>query len=78
MLRLVKTRSSSAFSMKNLGELTYILGIYFYRDRVKRLLSLSTSYIDRVLKRFSVETSKKGLLSYRHSIHLSKSMPKYE
>ena len=43
------------FSMKDLGEAAYILGIRIYRDRSNRLLGLSQSmYIDKVLKRFSV------------------------
>jgi hypothetical protein len=46
-----------------------------YRDRSKRLLGLSQStYIDKVLKRFSMEQSKGGLLPVRHGIHLSKEM----
>jgi ATP-binding cassette subfamily B (MDR/TAP) protein 1 len=31
-------------------------------------------YIDKVLKRFSAEVSKRELLPFRHSIHISKSM----
>ena len=47
--------------MKDLGETTYILGIKIYRDRSKRLLGLSQStYIDKMLKRFSMEHSKRG------------------
>ena len=37
----VKIWLSKNFSMKYLGEVTYILGIKIYRDRSKRLLSLS-------------------------------------
>ena len=48
------------FSLKDLGEATYILGIKIYRDKSKRLLSLSQStYIDKILKRFSMEQSKR-------------------
>ena len=47
--------------MKDLGQAAYILGIKIYRDRSKRLISLSQSaYIDKVLKRFSMEDSKRG------------------
>ncbi|MDF3573052.1 hypothetical protein, partial [Enterobacter cloacae] len=49
--------------------------IKIYRDRSKGLLSLSQSlYIDKILKRFSMENSKRGLLPFRHGIHLSKDM----
>ena len=61
--------------MKDMGEATYILGMKIYRDRSKRLLGLSQStYIDRVLKWFSMSESKKGFIPMRHGIHLSKSM----
>ena len=44
-----------------------------YRDRSKRMLGLSQSmYIDTVLKRFSMENSKKGYLPIGHEISLSK------
>ena len=31
-------------------------------------------YIENVLKRFSMENSKRGLIPFRHDIHLSKKM----
>ena len=49
--------------MKDLGEASRILGIQIYRDRSKRLIGLSQSvYIDKVLKRFSMLNSKKGMV----------------
>ena len=39
-LQAVKFWLSKNFSMKDLGEASYILGIKIYRDRFKRLLSL--------------------------------------
>ena len=61
--------------MKDLGEASYILGIKIYRDRSKRMLGLSQSrYIDLVLKRFSMEESKRGYLPMSQGIHLSKRM----
>ena len=52
------------FQMKDLGEASYILGIQIIRDRKNNLLALSQeSYIDKVLARFSMQDSKKGLLS---------------
>ncbi|KAK8708633.1 hypothetical protein V6N13_059671 [Hibiscus sabdariffa] len=74
-LQSVKTWLSSCFSMKDLGEAAYILGVKIYRDRSRRLLGLSQStYIDKVLKRFSMEESKRGFLPMRHGISLSKEM----
>ena len=75
MLQSVKTWLSSKFSMKDLGEASYILGIKIYRDRSKRMLGLSQSrYIDLVLKRFSMDGSKRGYLPMSQGIHLSKRM----
>ncbi|KAK9024865.1 hypothetical protein V6N11_064771 [Hibiscus sabdariffa] len=74
-LQSIKTWLSSCFSMKDLGEEAYILGVKIYRDRSRRLLGLSQStYIDKVLKRFSMEESKRGFLRMRHDISLSKEM----
>ncbi|KAK8583637.1 hypothetical protein V6N12_067900 [Hibiscus sabdariffa] len=74
-LQSIKTWLSSCFSMKDLGEAAYILGVKIYRDRSRRLLSLSQStYIDKVLKSFSMEESKRGFLPTRHGISLSKEM----
>jgi hypothetical protein len=73
MLESVKTSLKNSFSMKDLGEAAYILGIRIYRDRSRRLVGLSQyTYIDKVLKRFSMEQSKKGFLPILHGIHLSK------
>ena len=60
------------FSMKDLGEAAYILGIKIYRDRSRKLISLSQStYIDKVLNRFSMQDSKRGFLLMSHGISLS-------
>ncbi|KAK8609034.1 hypothetical protein V6N13_025341 [Hibiscus sabdariffa] len=40
-LQSIKTWLSSCFSMKDLGEAAYILGIKIYRDRSRRILGLS-------------------------------------
>ena len=37
----IKVWLSSQFSMKDLGEASYILGLKIYRDRSKKLLGLS-------------------------------------
>ena len=73
-LQSVKICLSKNFFMKDLGEVTYILGIKIYRDRSKRLLGLSQStYIDKMLKRFSMEQPKRGNIPMTHGITLSKS-----
>ncbi|MDM1706743.1 hypothetical protein HX130_23185, partial [Enterobacter hormaechei] len=75
MLTAVKVWLSKEFSMKDLGEASFILGIKVYRDRSKRMLGLSQKmYIEEVLKRFSMENSKRGMLPFRHGIHLSRKM----
>ncbi|MCF6814764.1 hypothetical protein L3H39_11140, partial [Corynebacterium sp. MC-16] len=61
--------------MKDLGEAAFILGIKIYRDRSRKLLGLSQStYIDKVLKRFNMDQSKRGLLPVSHGVYLSKDM----
>ena len=73
MLESVKTSLKNSFSMKDLGEAAYILGIKIYRDRSRRLIGLSQdTYIDKVLKRFSLEQSKKGFLPMSHGVKMSK------
>ena len=75
MLSTVKAWLSKNFSMKNLGEASYILGIVIYINRSKMMLDLSQSrYIETIVKRFSMENSKRGLVSIRHEISLSRSM----
>ena len=73
-LHSVKSWLGKFFSMKDLGEAAYILGIKINRDRSQKLLGLSQSgYIDKVLKRFSMQDSKIGFLPISHGIKLSKS-----
>ncbi|KAJ9535406.1 hypothetical protein OSB04_un001478 [Centaurea solstitialis] len=72
-LQSVKTWLSKCFQMKDLGEAAYILGIKIYRNRSRRLIGLSQStYIDKILKRFRMEESKKGFIPMQHGIVLSK------
>ncbi|KAL0400373.1 UNVERIFIED_CONTAM: Retrovirus-related Pol polyprotein from transposon RE2 [Sesamum radiatum] len=73
MLDDIKAWLSTQFSIKDMGEASYILGIKIHRDRSRRILELTqSSYIEKVLKRFKMEYSKRGLLSMRHGIKLSK------
>ena len=73
-LQSVKSWLGKCFSMKDLSEAAYILGIKIYINRSQQLLGLSQSgYIDKVLKRFSMQYSKRGFLPMSHGIKLSKS-----
>ncbi|GJZ18579.1 retrotransposon protein, putative, ty1-copia subclass [Tanacetum coccineum] len=63
------------FAMKDLGDAAYILGIKIYRDRTKPLIGLSQDmYLDKILKRFRLENSKKGDLPLQHGIKISKDL----
>ncbi|KAL0439311.1 UNVERIFIED_CONTAM: hypothetical protein Slati_2414100 [Sesamum latifolium] len=65
MLGDIKAWLSTQFSMKDMGEASYILGIKIYRDRSRRLLGLTqSSYIEKFLKRFKMEHSKRGTPSH--------------
>ena len=58
--------------MKDLGEAAYILGIKIYTDRSRRLIRLSQStYLDKVLKKFKIDQSKKGFLPVLQGVKLS-------
>jgi hypothetical protein len=73
MMEVVKSSLRKSFSMKNLGEAAYILGIKIYRDMSKRLIGLSQdAYINKILNWFNMQDSKKGLLPMSHGITLSK------
>ncbi|KAJ9539153.1 hypothetical protein OSB04_031886 [Centaurea solstitialis] len=72
-LHSVKSWLSKCFQMKYLGEAAYILGIKIYKNRSRRLIGLSQStYIDKVLKKFRMDESKKGFIPMQHGIVLSK------
>ncbi|CAH1448519.1 unnamed protein product [Lactuca virosa] len=72
-LQEVKSWLGKCFAMKDLGEAAYILGIRIVRDRSKRLIGLSQdTYLEKVLKRFSMENSKKGELTIQCNTKLSK------
>ncbi|KAJ9556290.1 hypothetical protein OSB04_010904 [Centaurea solstitialis] len=72
-LQSVKAWLSKCFQMKDLGEAAYIRGIKIYRNRSRRLIGLSQgTYIDKILKRFRMDESKKGFIPMQHGIVLSK------
>ncbi|KAL8147454.1 hypothetical protein AgCh_004963 [Apium graveolens] len=71
--KVFKTWLGNRFSMKDLGDATYILGIKIYRDRSRKLIGLSQSiYIDKVLHRFGMQEAKKGYVPMSHGILISK------
>ncbi|GKF53774.1 hypothetical protein Tco_0160684, partial [Tanacetum coccineum] len=60
--------------MKDLGEAAYILGIKIYRDRSQRLIGLCQSaYIEKILKRYHIESSERGSIPMQEKLRLSKS-----
>ncbi|KAL0445555.1 UNVERIFIED_CONTAM: Retrovirus-related Pol polyprotein from transposon RE1 [Sesamum latifolium] len=72
---LVYTRRSVGAQLHTLcfmSMTSYSLGMML-RDRSRRMLGLTqSSYIEKVLKRFKMENSKRGFLSMRDGIKLSK------
>nr|GEZ45147.1 hypothetical protein [Tanacetum cinerariifolium] len=74
MLQSVKSYLGRCFAMKDLGEAAYILGIKIYRDRSRRLIGLCQSaYIEKILKRYCMENSKRGSIPMQEKHKLSKS-----
>ncbi|GKB83369.1 retrotransposon protein, putative, ty1-copia subclass [Tanacetum coccineum] len=74
MLQDIKSYLGRCFAMKDLGEAVYILGIKIYRDRSKRLISLCQSaYIEKILKIYYMENSKRGTIAMQDKLKLSKS-----
>ncbi|GJS05009.1 retrotransposon protein, putative, ty1-copia subclass [Tanacetum coccineum] len=63
------------FHRKSHRDAAYTLGIKIYIDRSKRLIRLSQdTYLDKNLKRFKMENSKKGNLPLHHDIKISKDL----
>nr|GFA98167.1 hypothetical protein [Tanacetum cinerariifolium] len=74
MLQSVKTYLGKCFAMKDLGEAAYILGIKIYQDRSKQLIGLCQSaYIEKILKLYCMENSKRGSIPMQEKLKLSKS-----
>ncbi|GJZ69995.1 retrotransposon protein, putative, ty1-copia subclass [Tanacetum coccineum] len=72
ILQDVKSWIYKCFSMKDLEEASYILGIKITRDRSKRLITLSQSaYFDKILKKFKMENSKRGSVPMQEKLNLS-------
>ncbi|GJS57812.1 retrotransposon protein, putative, ty1-copia subclass [Tanacetum coccineum] len=74
MMQGVKSYIGKCFAMKDLREAAYIHGIKIYRDRSWRLIGLCQSaYIEKILKRFHMENSKRGSIPMQEKLKLSKS-----
>ncbi|GJR06124.1 retrotransposon protein, putative, ty1-copia subclass [Tanacetum coccineum] len=72
-LQSVKSYLGKCFAMKDLGEAAFILGIKIYRDRSKQLIGLSQSaYMDKILKRFRMDSSKRGYIPMQERLDLNK------
>ncbi|GJU36478.1 retrotransposon protein, putative, ty1-copia subclass [Tanacetum coccineum] len=72
-LQEVKDYLGKCFSMKDLGETAFILGIKIYRDRSRRLIGLSqNAYLDKILKRYRMDNSKRGSIPMQVDLHLIK------
>ncbi|GJY13674.1 retrotransposon protein, putative, ty1-copia subclass [Tanacetum coccineum] len=73
-LQSVKDYLGKCFAMKDLGEAAFILGIKIYRDRSKRLIELSQNvYMDKILKRYKMDNSKRGHIPMQERLDLNKS-----
>nr|GEY95734.1 hypothetical protein [Tanacetum cinerariifolium] len=74
MLQSVKTYLGKCFAIKDLGEAAYNLLIKIYIDRSKQLIGLCQSaYIEKILKRYCMENSKRGSIPMQEKLKLSKS-----
>ena len=61
ILHDTKSFLSKHFEMKDLGDVSFVLGIKIHRDRSRGILGLSQrNSIDKVLKRFGMQNSKPG------------------
>jgi Reverse transcriptase (RNA-dependent DNA polymerase) len=61
MMREAKKFIFKHFDMKDLDEISYVLGLKIHRDRNKGILGLSQqAYIDKILKRYGIENYKPG------------------
>nr|GEV74471.1 hypothetical protein [Tanacetum cinerariifolium] len=69
----VKDYLGKCFTMKDLGEATFIFKIKIYRDRSKRLIGLGqNAYMDKILKRYKLDNSKRGHIPMQERLDLNK------
>ena len=58
--------------MKDLIEAQFILGIKIFSDRKNKMLAFcQASYIDKIVVKYSIQNSKRGLLPFKHGVTLS-------
>ncbi|GJU53341.1 Toll/interleukin-1 receptor domain-containing protein [Tanacetum coccineum] len=70
----VKSYLGRCFAMEDLDEAAYILGIKIYRDISRRLIGLCQSaYIEKILKQYHMENSKRRSIPMQEKLRLSKS-----
>ncbi|KAA0026286.1 gag/pol protein [Cucumis melo var. makuwa] len=73
LLTDIKQWLAAQFQMKDLGEAQFVLGIQIFGDCKNKMLALSqASYIDKIVVKYSMQNSKRGLLPFRHGVTLSK------
>ncbi|WKA03284.1 hypothetical protein VitviT2T_021403 [Vitis vinifera] len=73
LLRETKEHLSKNFHMVDMGEANYVIGIEIFRDRSRGVLGLSQKgYIDRVLKRFNMQSCSSGIAPILKGDKLSK------
>jgi hypothetical protein len=72
-LNALKQALSHRFSMKDLGEAHYVLGIQIDRDRAARTLSISQrEYVHKVLERFGMSDCKSVVTPLESNVKLTK------
>ena len=72
LLLSIEIQLSTQFQMKDLGGVQYILGIKALRHRKNMKITLSqATYIDKLLVKYVMHDSKKGMLSFIHGVPLS-------
>ncbi|GJT70535.1 retrotransposon protein, putative, ty1-copia subclass [Tanacetum coccineum] len=60
---------------KDLREATFIIRIKIYRDRSQRLIGLGqTAYMDKILKRYKMDNSKRGHIPMQKRLDLNKTL----
>ncbi|GJZ48487.1 retrotransposon protein, putative, ty1-copia subclass [Tanacetum coccineum] len=68
-----KDYHGKCFAMKDLGVAAFILRIKIYRDRLKRLIGIGqNAYIDKILKRYKMDNSKRGHIPMQERLDLNK------
>ncbi|TYK16841.1 gag/pol protein [Cucumis melo var. makuwa] len=73
LLTDIKQWLATQFQMKYFGKAQFVLSIQIFRDRKNKTLALSQAlYIDKIVVKYSMQNSKRGLLPFRHGVTLSK------